>query len=79
MGFTLLQVGGPLAEISASAGPLPLAVSVDEEGGRVSRLADVIGEQPSPRILAQTQTPAEIHDIALRRGQAMRNRGITID
>src|ERR1700757_4801673 len=28
---------GPLAEIAAKAGPLPLAVSVDEEGGRVSR------------------------------------------
>ena len=34
---------GPLADIAASAGPLPLAVSVDEEGGRVSRLSAVIG------------------------------------
>ena len=32
-----------LADIAANAGPLPLAVSVDEEGGRVSRLAKVIG------------------------------------
>ena len=29
---------GPLADIAAKARPLPLAVSVDEEGGRVSRL-----------------------------------------
>ena len=33
---------GPLAQIAGSAGPLPLAVSVDEEGGRVSRLRSLI-------------------------------------
>jgi beta-N-acetylhexosaminidase len=72
-------MGAPLADIAANAGPLPLAVSTDEEGGRVSRLSGLIGEQPSPRVLAQTKTPAEVHDIALQRGQAMRNLGITID
>ena len=30
-------------------------------------------------MLAQTKTPAEVHDIALQRGQAMRGLGITID
>jgi beta-N-acetylhexosaminidase len=70
---------GSLAEIAQSAGPLPLAVSVDEEGGRVSRLASVIGTQPSPRVLAATQTPEQVYQIALQRGQAMRNLGITID
>ena len=30
-------------------------------------------------MLAQTKTPAEVHDIAMQRGQAMRNLGITID
>lgn len=34
---------GALAEIVAGGGPLPLAVSVDEEGGRVSRLRSLIG------------------------------------
>src|SRR6478752_7685475 len=34
----LSMMGQPLADIAGSAGPLPLAVSVDEEGGRVSRL-----------------------------------------
>src|SRR5262249_3363850 len=43
---------GSLPDITASAGPLPLAVSVDEEGGRVSRLSKLIGTQPSPRVLA---------------------------
>jgi beta-N-acetylhexosaminidase len=75
----LSMMGAPLADIAASAGPLPLAVSTDEEGGRVSRLSKLIGEQPSPRVLAQTKTPAEVHDIALQRGQAMRKLGVTID
>lgn len=75
----LSMMGAPLADIAASAGPLPLAVSVDEEGGRVSRLKSLIGEQPSPRVLAETKTPAEVHDIAFQRGQAMRGLGVTID
>ncbi|HJT95323.1 MAG TPA: glycoside hydrolase family 3 N-terminal domain-containing protein [Mycobacterium sp.] len=70
---------GSLAGIAASAGPLPVAVSVDEEGGRVSRLAGLIGSQPSPRVLAQTHTPEEVYGIALQRGQAMRGLGITVD
>src|ERR1700686_307554 len=69
---------GSLADI-ASAGPLPLAVSVDEEGGRVSRLAGLIDSQPSPRVLAASHTPDEVYHIALARGQAMRKLGITID
>jgi beta-N-acetylhexosaminidase len=70
---------GSLTDIAASAGPLPLAVSVDEEGGRVSRLATLIGSQPSPRVLAASHTPDEVYNIALARGQAMRKLGITID
>jgi beta-N-acetylhexosaminidase len=70
---------GSLTDIANSAAPLPLAVSVDEEGGRVSRLSSVIGTQPSARVLAQTQTPEQVYAIALQRGQAMRGLGITID
>jgi beta-N-acetylhexosaminidase len=70
---------GSLKEIVNSAVPLPLAVSVDEEGGRVSRLSSVIGTQPAARVLAQTQTPEQVYAIALQRGQAMRGLGITID
>jgi beta-N-acetylhexosaminidase len=70
---------GPLADIAGKAGPLPLAVSVDEEGGRVSRLKSRIGPSPSPKQLAQTQSPEQVHDLALQRGQAMKNLGITID
>jgi beta-N-acetylhexosaminidase len=70
---------GSLTTIAAAAGPLPLAVSVDEEGGRVSRLAKLIGSQLSPRELAKTQTPEQVYNIALARGQAMRKLGITVD
>ncbi|MGZ4515311.1 MAG: glycoside hydrolase family 3 N-terminal domain-containing protein [Mycobacterium sp.] len=70
---------GALADIAAKAGPLPLAVSVDEEGGRVSRLRSLIGAAPSPRELAQTQTVAQVHDVAAERGKKMRDLGITID
>lgn len=69
---------GSLAGIAASAGPLPLAVSVDE-GGRVSRLASLIGSQPSARVLAATKTPDEVYQIALDRGHKMRGLGITVD
>jgi beta-N-acetylhexosaminidase len=70
---------GSLTDIAGAAGPLPLAVSVDEEGGRVSRLAQLIGTQPSPRVLAASHTPDEVYNIALTRGQAMKKLGITID
>ncbi len=69
---------GSLPDI-ASAGPLPLAVSVDEEGGRVSRLASLIGAAPSARVLAQTKTADEVYQLALDRGRQMFGLGITID
>lgn len=70
---------GPLADIAAKAGPLRLAVSVDEEGGRVSRLKSLIGTSPSPRELAQTHTVQQVHDLAADRGKKMRDLGVTID
>jgi len=70
---------GSLPGIASSGGPLPLAVSVDEEGGRVSRLKSIIGPQPSARVLAATHTPDEVYAIALDRGHQMRGLGITID
>lgn len=70
---------GSLHEIANSAAPLPLAVTVDEEGGRVSRLSPLIGEQPSARVLAKSHTPDEVYGIALERGRKMRGLGITVD
>ncbi|OMC55932.1 beta-glucosidase [Mycobacterium sp. IS-836] len=79
-GWTDLSIfQGGLAEIARSAGPLPLAVGVDEEGGRVSRLKSLIGVAPSARQLAQTQTVQQVHDLELDRGKKMRELGITVD
>ena len=76
--LSMLQ-DGSLPGITAASGPLPLAVSVDEEGGRVQRLSPIIGSQPSPRILAATSSPEEVYSIALDRGRAMKPLGITVD
>ncbi|MBV9351036.1 MAG: glycoside hydrolase family 3 protein [Mycobacterium sp.] len=70
---------GSLADIARKAGPLPLAVSVDEEGGRVSRLSSLIGSTPSARVLAQTRSADDVYQLALDRGRKMRDLGITID
>jgi beta-N-acetylhexosaminidase len=70
---------GSLTEIVRNAGPLPLAVSVDEEGGRVARVSSLIGSSPSPRVLAQTRSVDDVYAIALDRGHKMRGLGITID
>jgi beta-N-acetylhexosaminidase len=64
----------------ANSGPLPLAVSVDEEGGRVDRLKTLIGPAPSARSLVASQTPVSVvRDQARQRGEAMRKLGVTID
>lgn len=70
---------GSLPGLADTTAPLPVAVSVDEEGGRVSRLSGIIGTQPSPRVLAATKTPDEVYAIALDRGRQMRGLGITVD
>ncbi|WP_082952468.1 glycoside hydrolase family 3 N-terminal domain-containing protein [Mycolicibacter sinensis] len=73
---------GSLKEIhesQAPTGPLPLAVSVDEEGGRVSRLSSLIGSSPSAKDLAATRSVAQVRELAAERGRKMADLGITID
>lgn len=70
---------GALAELTGGAGPLALAVSVDEEGGRVSRLKSLIGKSPSARELARSQSVEQVYHGALERGRAMKQLGITVD
>ena len=71
---------GSIPDIAGAAGPLALAVSVDEEGGRVQRSV-VADRQPArrPGCWPQTKTADEVYQIALQRGQAMRGLGITVD
>jgi beta-N-acetylhexosaminidase len=70
---------GEVTAIAKTAGPLGLAVSVDEEGGRVERLSSLIGSAQSARVLATTKTPDAVYQLAKEHGQKMRNYGITID
>ncbi|WP_372433627.1 glycoside hydrolase family 3 N-terminal domain-containing protein [Hoyosella rhizosphaerae] len=69
---------GRVAEVAAES-PVPVMVTIDEEGGRVSRAAHVIGTAPSARQLARTSTPEQTYELAKQRGEAMRELGITVD
>ncbi|MUL76691.1 glycoside hydrolase family 3 N-terminal domain-containing protein [Mycolicibacterium sp. CBMA 226] len=74
------MLGAPLAALAQEPRPLPLAVSVDEEGGRVQRLKGLIGSQPSAReLVAAGKTPEQVREIARLRGLAMKDLGITVD
>lgn len=73
-----MLTGGGLAGVTGAADIAPF-VTVDEEGGRVSRLSSIIGSAPSARVLAQQFTPEQVYQQALERGTAMRQLGITID
>jgi beta-N-acetylhexosaminidase len=73
-----ILTNGSLKSLDASTA-LPVAISVDEEGGRVSRLSSQIGSAPSARVLAQTHTADEVYSMALDRGHKMRGLGITVD
>ncbi|MCP2159628.1 beta-N-acetylhexosaminidase [Williamsia serinedens] len=73
-----IYADGRLRSIARS-GPRPVLVTIDQEGGRVSRLADLGIDSPSARDLARTSTPAEVRAIARRTGEGMRRLGITVD
>ena len=62
-----------------AAATVPVMVSIDEEGGRVSRVSDLLGADPAPRTVAQTMTPEETYEMALERGRGLRDLGITVD
>ncbi|MGH3880252.1 MAG: glycoside hydrolase family 3 N-terminal domain-containing protein [Actinophytocola sp.] len=75
---TGLLVDDKLAGVHDAAA-LPLAVSVDDEGGRVQRVDELDGDVPSAREMARTMSVAEVHRLARERGAALRERGVTID
>ncbi len=62
-----------------AAATVPVAVSIDEEGGRVSRVADLLGADPAARTVAQTMTPEQTYQMALERGRGLHELGITVD
>ena len=58
--------------------PRPPLVAVDEEGGRVQRLASVVGRLPTARDMARLG-PAAIRKLARDHGEGLRSLGITMD
>jgi beta-N-acetylhexosaminidase len=73
-----MLTGHKLVQIDAIA-PAPPMVTVDEEGGRVSRLGDIIGKMPSAREMAATMSPDQVYRLYLDRGRKMKDLGITVD
>ena len=75
---TTLLTDDRLAGVRKAA-KVPLAVSVDEEGGRVQRVDEIDGDVPSARVMAKTMTVAQVHKLAHDRGKALHDRGVTVD
>ena len=63
----------------AATGGLRPFTAVDEEGGRVQRLAPVLGRIPSARQMAATMSPAAVRDLAARHAAGMRRLGFDVD
>jgi len=59
------------------AAPRRLLISVDEEGGRVSRLRSIIGPTPSARVLGQRPL-SEVTAVALDRGDVLGSLGFDL-
>lgn len=72
---TALLQQGRLAAVQ-KASPTPLAVGVDDEGGRVQRIDDLDGELPSARAMAR-RTPEQVTALARERARKLRARGVT--
>ncbi|MGW4329176.1 glycoside hydrolase family 3 N-terminal domain-containing protein [Nocardia sp. NPDC004573] len=73
-----LLASGQITQVKQAA-KVPLMVTIDEEGGRVSRVRDLIGAAPSARETAQTMTPEQFHSATLTRGRALKDLGVTVD
>jgi beta-N-acetylhexosaminidase len=75
---TGLLADGALAKVQAAA-TVPVAVAVDDEGGRVQRIDALDGSLPSARQMATTMSPDQVRELATTRGKALRARGVTMN
>ncbi len=75
---TTLLTGQALRGVQAAA-RLPLAVAVDDEGGRVQRVDALDGNLPSARTLAATRDTPAVQQLARDRARALAARGITMN
>ena len=72
----LLQ--GGVAQVNSASAIDPL-VSIDEEGGRVARIANLIGRTPSAREVVATMTVPQAREEAFERAGKLREMGVTVD
>ncbi|WP_081631517.1 glycoside hydrolase family 3 N-terminal domain-containing protein [Nocardia sp. 348MFTsu5.1] len=76
--LSILSDGG--VKSVQSAAKTPVMVTVDQEGGRVSRLSPLGIDSPSARELVQSgQTPEEVRALAKSQGLQMKELGVTVD
>lgn len=75
---TGLLSGGALKQVQAAA-ELPVAVAVDDEGGRVQRIDELDGQLLSARSMAAKLSPERVYELAVQRGRQLRARGVTVD
>lgn len=57
---------------------VPVAVAVDDEGGRVQSIDDLVGDIPSGREMAEL-SDAQVRAIAQARAEQLRSYGVTVD
>lgn len=74
---SMLTDGG--IDQAAEASSVPLMVTIDEEGGRVSRVDELLGPDPSARQVAKTMTPEQTYEMARDRGRELQQLGITVN
>src|ERR1700754_1990239 len=74
---TELLVEEELRGVQAMA-RIPIAVAVDDEGGRVQRIDALDGNMPSARAMAQLN-PQRVRELGLERGRAQLAHGITMN
>lgn len=73
-----ILTSGAAARISKSA-KTPLMVTVDQEGGRVSRLSSLGIDSAAARELAASRTPEQVREIAAGIGRQLKRLGVTVD
>ena len=75
---TALLTNQSLRGVQAMA-RIPVAVAVDDEGGRVQRIDDLDGNLPSASAMAAQFTPQQVMELGRERGRAQLARGITMN
>ncbi|MFI5505641.1 glycoside hydrolase family 3 N-terminal domain-containing protein [Corynebacterium kutscheri] len=74
----LTTPGRDIAALRAAIGR-DFDVSIDFEGGRVLRFADILGYYPAPGQMAATMSVEQVRALAQNMGSSLAARGITVD